>query len=255
MRIRIALGVLTKLGSRITKYLNEKEEVEIIAVDPSDTDREGQYTCHKDIKQMGLPLKSYKEIVNLQPDIFISVSYLKKIGPELFENCLSINLHVAKIPEYRGRNPYTHAIQNNEKYYYTTLLKIDEGYDTGDIICEEKERIRFRDTSKSLFDRMEEVSYHMFINNFDNILNGTYTLKKQKNKGTYYSKELRKQFDLNDKPLEVYNKIRSLDFPPYEPAYYFYRNKKYHVRFKDVVYNRDLNILIIKKDEYRVLRG
>jgi methionyl-tRNA formyltransferase len=228
-RKRIALGVLGELGNDILKFLS-KCDVEIIGVDTL-KDRKGQVSCEETIRKLKLPRKNYQEMVELNPDIFISISYLKMVGSELLDKCLCVNLHVAKLPEYRGRNPYTMAIQNGEKEYYTTLIKMDEGLDTGDIISERKSPIYFGDTAKSLFERMQYLSFKMFVEEFSSLIDGSFKTKKQRGKGREYKKNLDKNIKTSN-PLKIYNKIRSLDFPPYEPA--LWDEKK--INYKQYVY-------------------
>lgn len=245
--MKIAIGCMGELGSMILECLSKRKKIQIVGVDTM-TDREGQIDCAKTIKKLGLPRKNYKEIVLAEPDIFISISYLKKVGKELLEKCLCVNLHVAKLPEYKGRSVYTHAILNGEKEYYTTLHLMAEEIDAGDIIAEWSSRIKDNDTAKTLYDRMQKVSFGMFKSELPKLLKGTFKTKKQAGVSHFYTKELDKEINMfKMKNKDIYDKIRALDFPPYEPAFYWHYGKKVHLRLEDIRYHRKKDELILCK--------
>jgi len=81
MHKKVAIGCLGILGELILHYLAYRKDVEIVGVD-SITDRKGHINCKATAEKLNLPIKSYAEIVELKPDIFISISYLRKLGPE-----------------------------------------------------------------------------------------------------------------------------------------------------------------------------
>ncbi|MCK9370779.1 hypothetical protein M0R04_12790 [Candidatus Dojkabacteria bacterium] len=236
-RNRIAIGASGILGDRVLEYLALRTDIEIVGVDTK-TDREGQTDCLETIKRLSLPLASYNEIVALKPNIFLSISYLRKIKNDLLDSCLCVNLHNAKLPEYRGRNMFAHAIQNEEEFYYCTLHLMTDGFDEGDIIAERKEEIKFDDTSKTLYDRIQDLAYEMFIQEFNSILDGTFKTRPQVGTPHYFSKELNKEVSLKLNPLQFYNRVRSLDFPPYSPAYIIICGCKEELRLSDIHYNK-----------------
>lgn len=230
---RVAYCGLGPLAENILRYL-ATQPVEIVGVD-SKTDREGQINILSVAQELGLPIKSYDEITELKPDILLSVSYLRMVKKELLDSTLCVNLHVAKLPEYKGRNPFTMAIQNGDETYTTTMHLMVEELDAGDIIAERNAPIYFGDTAKSLYDRMQDVSYRMFVEEWPKILNGTFTTKPQEGESRTYTKELQKEVDFQDDPVKLYDQIRSLDFPPYEPAYYYVNGDKIHITQKEYV--------------------
>lgn len=230
---RIALGVTKISGAWILQYLSTRPDVKIVGVD-SMTDRPGQIDCGDEIEWLKLPRKTYKEIVELKPDIFINISYPKVIKRDLLDICPCVNLHMGKLPEYRGRNVFAHAIQNREHFYTVTLHLMSEGLDEGDIIAERTLPIYITDTSKTLHDRAEIVSYQMFVEELQGLLDGTFKTRPQVGQPNYFGKTLRKEIDFRENDLDIYNKIRSLDFPPYEPAYFRRGKEKVCLRINDV---------------------
>ena len=98
--MRIALGVSGKLGEWVLDYLS-RQDVCIVGVDTL-TDQDGQTNCKEVIKSLNLPQLNCNQIVKEQPDLFISIGYVRKIGKDLLDQCLCGNLHAGKRPEYIG---------------------------------------------------------------------------------------------------------------------------------------------------------
>lgn len=69
-----------------------------------------------------------------------------------------INLHAGKLPKYRGGSPLNWQIINNEKYFGISVIKIDKGIDTGDIILEKK----FKLLSKYKIEDLHRIANNFF---------------------------------------------------------------------------------------------
>jgi methionyl-tRNA formyltransferase len=146
----------------------------------------------------------------------------------------ALNLHNAKLPDYRGHNTISHAILNGDSTYTTTIHWMAPEVDLGPIACEETIAILPDDTSRSLYERCLKVA----TINFKKILVALVTdneIPKMEilGRGRYYRKaeiiplkEIQNLFDLD----EVARKARAFDFPPHEPAYFRIRGNKYYVR-------------------------
>lgn len=232
----IGLGLLGNIGKLVLDYLYTRDDIAIVGA-MAMTDMEGQYDPTPDIIKYKIPVVSYEEMVKLTPDYYFNISYPKIIKKDLLESSTCINLHMAKLPEYRGRNVFTHIIQNGDNIAGTTLLYMTDQIDKGDIISERQLPVSFYDTAKDLHDRVEILSATMFEEEFPKILGGQIISRSQIGEGRIYKRDLNKELDLNEDPYKIYNKIRSLDFPPYEPAYFIRDGQKVHVRMQDVEYN------------------
>jgi len=86
---------------------------------------------------------SLTQISQFKPDIILSI-----LGNQIFKkNLISIprfgvlNLHTSLLPSYRGLLPTFWVLLNDEEYTGVTVHLIDEGIDTGDIICQKKIKI------------------------------------------------------------------------------------------------------------------
>lgn len=89
-------------------------------------------------------------------DIAVVCSYNKKFPPELLK-CVKggfVNVHPSLLPDYRGANPYSNVIINDEKETGITLHFMDEHFDTGNIVAQKKVLIEKNETMGTLFNRM-----------------------------------------------------------------------------------------------------
>ncbi len=117
-------------------------------------------------ESLKLPLIKYNQrmdeidflhaIRQLNADIAVVCSYNKKFPPELLRTTKDgfVNCHPSLLPEYRGANPYSNVLINNEKETGITLHFMDENFDTGNIIAQKKVAIEKKETMGTLFNRM-----------------------------------------------------------------------------------------------------
>lgn len=83
----------------------------------------------------------------------------------------SINVHSSLLPKYRGAAPVNWSIINGDKTTGVTIMKMDEGMDTGDIILSKKLDISAYDNVETLTEKLAIVGSNLieiFINNFKN---------------------------------------------------------------------------------------
>ena len=101
-------------------------------------------------KSMHIPIIEYAnnldeidflhKVRQINADIAVVCSYNKKFPPELLK-CVKggfVNCHPSLLPDYRGANPYSNVIINDEKMTGITLHFMDENFDTGNIIAQKK---------------------------------------------------------------------------------------------------------------------
>ena len=87
------------------------------------------------------------QLAEISPDIIVVVAYGKILPPEVinYPRFGCINLHVSLLPKYRGAAPMQRAIMDGEGETGVTVMQMDEGLDTGDIISCEKFPIESED--------------------------------------------------------------------------------------------------------------
>jgi len=101
----------------------------------------------------------------LNADIAVVCSFNYKVPKVMLDSVKGgfINTHPALLPDYRGANPYSAVIINNEKYTGVTLHMMDEDFDTGDIVLQRKLEIQDNDTMGTLFNKQNQLGLEMLL--------------------------------------------------------------------------------------------
>jgi folate-dependent phosphoribosylglycinamide formyltransferase PurN len=131
------------------------------------------------------PLGSYQEYADY--DLLISFGYRHNI-PKVFIDGFSgviINLHISYLPYNRGAHPNFWAFYDNTPHGVSIHI-IDEGVDTGPIICQRHVVFDTENTFKETHARLCFEVEDLFIANADSILAGRYTARPQRGKGSYH---------------------------------------------------------------------
>lgn len=178
-------------------------------------------------------LDEYRSIRDI--DIAISVQYHKILKQKDIDVAseLTVNLHMAPVPEYRGCNQFSFAIINDEKYFGTTLHMIDTGVDSGDILFERRFPIPKNTDVETLYNKTFEESITLFDDNLYKIISGDYSPKTQEvkiNRKQYFYKrkdiENIKKIDLSWSKEKISRYFRATSMPGFDPPYTILNGKK-----------------------------
>ena len=155
-------------------------------------------------------------IKELVPDIIVVVAYGCIIPPQLLHvakyGC--INLHVSLLPKYRGSAPIQWAVLNGDEGTGVTIMQLDEGLDTGDILMVEPVTIDPEETSGELFDRVSAVGAGTLVTALEKIEAGELTPRKQDNAAATMAPPLTKdmaQFDFTQDAAHIHNWVRGMN--------------------------------------------
>ena len=104
-------------------------------------------------------LEFIEQLKKINPDIICVAAYGKILPEEVLNipNIACINIHASLLPKYRGAAPINRAIINGDTETGITLMKMDIGMDTGDIISQTKVQIEKDDTTLSLTEKLARV--------------------------------------------------------------------------------------------------
>lgn len=106
-----------------------------------------------------------EQIKALNADLAVVCSFNYKV-PKIFLDSVKdgfVNVHPSLLPNYRGANPYSAVLINNESETGVTLHFMDEGFDTGDIISQAKFPISQCETMGTLFNRANILAFDMLL--------------------------------------------------------------------------------------------
>lgn len=170
----------------------------------------------------------YEDILSMKPDIIITTAY-GQIIPKIildYPRYGCINVHASLLPKLRGGAPIQHAIIDGYKKTGITIMYMDVGMDSGDIISEEEIEILETDTYKSLHDKLKVLGSSLLLKTLPSIIMGTNSRIKQNSDEITFGYNIKREEELlnfNNTKEELYNKIRGLNE---EPGSYLLLDKK-----------------------------
>lgn len=196
---------------------------------------EKEVTLIKQLKLNQIRLKSAnsstfrKILLTKNIDMVFVGTWKERIKKETFDipTIGTVNVHPSLLPKYRGPNPYIQTILNGEKHTGVTLHLVDEGYDTGAILSQEKIDILNTDTSKELRERTVRTTRKMVCELIKDLDTKIITPIEQSPKyATYYpnisGKEKMLDFTYQTSE-EILRTVRALY--PFLPCYITYKDK------------------------------
>lgn len=138
--------------------------------------------------------ESQQWVADQNPDIMIVVAY-GMILPEAVLNlprlgCL--NVHGSLLPRWRGAAPIQRSIWAGDAQTGVTIMQMDIGLDTGDMLHKAILPISAQDTSASLYEKLAEVGPNALIETLNLITSGQATPEKQDDKFANYAEKLSK---------------------------------------------------------------
>lgn len=150
------------------------------------------------------------------PDIIITAAFGQIIPKAILDiprlGC--VNVHASLLPKYRGAAPIQWAIINGEKETGVTIMYMDAGLDTGDIISSVSVPINDETTGGELYERLSVLGADLLIKTLKDMENGTASRKKQRESEASYFPPLSKslgRIDWKRSAAEIHDLIRALD--------------------------------------------
>lgn len=165
---------------------------------------------------------------NYPADISVVIAFGQILPREILEmypyGC--INVHASLLPAYRGAAPIQWAVINGESESGVTIMQMDEGLDTGDMLAKVRVPLEEKETGGSLHDKLAEAGAALCVETLDRLERGEVTPEKQGETTTAYARMLMKEMGEIDweKPArETERLIRGLN--PWPSAYTYWNGK------------------------------
>lgn len=164
--------------------------------------------------------EDYEYILNKKPDIIITCAY-GSIVPKIVLDYPSygcINVHASLLPKYRGASPIVASILNGETETGITIMYMDEGIDTGNIIMSRSLKIEDNDNSLTLSNKLSELGAKLLIDTLPKIFEGeNFDIPQDNDDATYVGMLKRddEHIDFNDTIVNIKNKVRAFAPDPY----------------------------------------
>ena len=161
--------------------------------------------------------QSQTQLALLNPDIMVVAAYGQILPKDVLQipklGCL--NIHASLLPRWRGAAPIERAILEGDKETGISIMKMNEGLDTGDILFEKKCTISNHETAQTLHDTLSNIGANAILET----LNMLPTLKarpQQNNDATYAEKVTKDeaQIDWHQSAEQISRVIRAFNPRP-----------------------------------------
>jgi methionyl-tRNA formyltransferase len=160
-----------------------------------------------------------EQIRALRPDLLVVAAFGQILPPDLLAvpALMPVNIHASLLPALRGAAPMHWAILNGLEMTGITIMKMDEGMDTGDILLQKGFPLDEDETFGSLFPKMQETGASLLMKALDMLERGSLKPVKQPEEGVTMAPPLKKEMfhiDWNDDVLTLHRKMRAFDPSP-----------------------------------------
>lgn len=225
----------------LEKIIENGHEVSLVVTQPDKIKGRGGKVSFSPVKECAMshdipvfqPVKvreneNIDELKKYEFDVIVVVAFGQILPKEILDlprlGC--INVHSSLLPSYRGAAPIQWTIINGEEKTGVTIMYMDEGIDTGDIILQEMTDIRNDDTGETLHDRLADMGANLLVKALPMLETGTVERIKQDESKSNYVGMLSKDMgniDFNKSASEIDRLVRGLY--PWPSAYTYVEGK------------------------------
>ena len=169
------------------------------------------------------PVKITPEVVETLRGLGVQAIVISAFGQILKDDILSlpplgcINIHPSLLPKYRGAAPINWSVIRGETTTGVTIMRMDAGVDTGDIILQREEQIAERENAGSLQMRLAMRGSQLLLEALELVVRGEATYTKQDERSATYAPRITKEdtkIDWEQSGRDIENLIRGLSPSP-----------------------------------------
>ena len=169
---------------------------------------------------------------NLAPDAMVVVGYGQIIPQSVIDipRLGILNVHASLLPRYRGAAPIQWAIAMGETRTGVTIMRIDAGLDTGDMLLKAETEIYPEETAVELAGRLAPMGAGLAVTALDALAAGAIVPEKQDNSQATYAPLLKKEdgrIDWRLPAAQIHDRVRG--FQPWPGAYTSFRGQALHL--------------------------
>ena len=221
--------------------IDRSEHIVAVVTQPDRPAGRGQHIAQPPIKELALkhhlpvlqPVKVrdvqfIAQIKELSPDLIVVVAFGQILPRALLDippyGC--VNVHASLLPFYRGAAPINWVLINGETETGVTIMLLDEGMDTGDMLRQEKLSIMPTDTVATLHDRLAQSGARLLGEALDQRGSAGWTRLPQDHTKATYAPPLKKEGGLilwQKSAREINNQIRGMN--PWPGCFTYFNGK------------------------------
>jgi methionyl-tRNA formyltransferase len=179
-----------------------------------------------------------EQIRAFNPDVIVVMAYGQILPRAVLEipKIACLNLHASLLPRWRGAAPIQAAIAAGDSETGITVMYMDEGLDTGDVLLQRRINILPTEIGASLHDRLAEIAPDALLESLRLLASGNAPrIQQDKTIATYAPKLDREtgRIDWNERSEQIERKIRA--FNPWPGAFTEFDGRKLKVFAASIV--------------------
>ena len=174
--------------------------------------------------------EDFEPIKVLEPDLIITCAYGQIISEELLNvpkiGCF--NVHASLLPKYRGGSPIHTCLLNGDKKTGVTIMYMDKGMDTGDMVSKVEYQIQDDDNVGTLHGKLSQMGATLLLETLPSIISKTNNRVPQDNSEATYAYNIKREeekIDFHNNGKKIINQIRGLN--PWPMAYFLVNNEEW----------------------------
>ena len=179
-------------------------------------------------KRMKAP-EAVEQMRTLSADVFVVAAFGQILSQEILDmpkfGCL--NIHASLLPKYRGASPIQHVILNGEQTTGITIMQMDIGIDTGNILYQKEIAIDRADTYATLYDKLTSLGGEAITEALSLLEKGELASIPQEDTRACHAPLITKEMGRIDFTKDAYTielKVRGMN--PWPSAFTVYRGKQ-----------------------------
>ena len=136
----------------------------------------------------------FKQIEEWRPTVIVVVAFGQLLPESILDlpPCGCINVHASLLPKWRGAAPIPAAIFAGDHETGISIMKLDQGLDTGPVYQQSIHPINRMTTSRALSQSLSELGAEVLANTLPDIVSGTLQPKQQNHELATYAPKIRK---------------------------------------------------------------
>ena len=213
----------------LSKLLEAGHQVVAVVTQPDKPKGRGKAIAYSPVKELALqhnievlqPVKVKEEefihtLEEINPEVIVVAAFGQILPKRILDmpkfGC--INVHASLLPKYRGAAPIQWVVVNGETEAGVTIMHMDVGCDTGDMIIKDKITLEKKETGGSLHDKLAVLGGNLIIKALTLIEEGKAPREQQIEEESTYVKMLSKEdgkIDFSKSAIEIERLIRGLN--------------------------------------------
>ncbi len=220
-------------ADHLAALATSRHEVVAVITQPDKPGKRGKDPLASPVKDLALHLDltvlqptrlTARDLSHVEFDLLVVVAYGQILKKDVLDKpaCGCINVHASLLPRWRGAAPIQRSILAGDRQTGISIMQMDEGLDTGDLLLCEKVPITPDETSASLGVKLAQTGCVALLKTIDQIDQGTLKPVPQDDTGMTYARKIRKdegKIDWLSASLEIARQINAYNPDPVAFAY------------------------------------